>query len=736
MDKQALVVGIDNYSVMSPLRYAIRDASETAAVLTMPEYGFDVRQILDAEATFDSITDQVDGLLIGASPVKLFYFSGHGCANNVGAYLVAVDGTTEAPGLSLSWLRERLLDTHGTVVVVLDCCYSGAAAVKDWSGYKHLSEGDLDRCVGPLSEGKILIAACGPHEPAYESENVGHGVFTFHVLEGLMGEAANLQGLVTPMGLFDYVAQRLAEEHCPNPVWKGEQKGLIILGAGFAAQNTLTPDQTGVDPTLLDRVEGEAQRHLDQYLKQVAVPYEQWRTVGFRKASQALEPLLRWFDRHVGEYPELLSRSRFRAAYAEAQARLAQLGALSEGTCTDEGQIVERLGAGAFGTVWKVKPDGGAPVAYKVYHSNELAVKDKVARFERGYRAMNQLDHPHIVKVHRFTRSPLGFYMSFVDGPNLRQLGRLREPSDAVALMMKVAETLQHAHGRNVIHRDVKPENIVLELEGKTQSWSPYLTDFDLAWFSTATQVTKEAFGAIFYAAPEQLSKPSSRAAHSPTTDIYSFGQLCFFAATGSDPIPFGDADNRHGLEQMIGNWPIREAATTFADLYDECTQHEPMKRLKDFRTIYDRLFQVHRLLCDVDPEQSIDSEKFVQELVLAVSGLDEERLIPPQGVRSLSGRTDVGIDDVEQHSGRLNLTIRFTQDHLTLEAVTSHRARQILNSRLKAAVQQYRNVVHKPGSKGIYEVFLELRNISPNLDGVEECRRIITRAIDAVESK
>jgi len=376
-------------------------------------------------------------------------------------------------------------------------------------------------------------------------------------------------------------------------------------------------------------------------------------------------------------------------------------------------------------------------LAYKVYHSQELQIKDKVARFERGYRAMNQLDHPHIVRVHKFTNSPLGFYMDFIAGPNLRQFaGTLREAPETVDLLLKIAETLQHAHGRNVIHRDVKPENIVLAFDGGTQTWVPYLTDFDLAWFSTATQVTKDAFGALFYAAPEQLAKPSSHAAHSPTTDIYSFGQLCFFAVAGSDPIPFGSADNRQGLEDMIANWAGEQAANAFLDLYDNCTRQDPRERPSSFRAVSDRLYQVYRLLRQVDQDQHISAGRFVTELLFAAAGLSEQRRVGHEAYRSVSGRTTITITGVDEVSGRLNVTIAFSQDYLSVERVTHHKARQALNARLGNALRSYAGSVYwRPGTRGVYEVYLDVKHVEPNLRGVDACHRVIARALDAIES-
>src|SRR5207249_2805852 len=132
------------------------------------------------------------------------------------------------------------------------------------------------------------------------------------------------------------------------------------------------------------------------------------------------------------------------------------------------------------------------------------------------------------------------------------------EPEKIITLLLRVGETLQHAHGRDVLHRDVKPENILLEFdsEGEVQ---PYLTDFDLSWFSTATKLTKvaEGFGSHFYAAPEQMNNPLSPVAHRSTVDSYSFGEVMFFSLCGRDPAAFDLEGNHKALAKFLGTyWP------------------------------------------------------------------------------------------------------------------------------------------------------------------------------------
>ena len=208
--------------------------------------------------------------------------------------------------------------------------------------------------------------------------------------------------------------------------------GKVVLGEGFLSQSTQQVEGGVTD--LLETFDSEARGYLDNYIKQIAVPLEEWQSRGYKTASQLLSPILRWFDRTAREYPDVTSRDTFLHARAEATARLAQLGSLSVGTVTDYGKVVEFLGAGAFGTVWQVDPgEHGSRVALKLYDPHELHVKEKLVRFQRGYKAMALLDHPYIVEVVRYSESPVGFYMDYVDGPNLRQIGSgIGEPIDAL----------------------------------------------------------------------------------------------------------------------------------------------------------------------------------------------------------------------------------------------------------------------------------------------------------------
>lgn len=728
--RSLLCIGVDEYATMPSLDFCVSDANAISQTLSMPEFGFDDQSLLlNDNAEKQAAELRIAQFMKSKAGFKLLYFAGHGAAKDDDGFLVTPDGDEFKPGISLRWLRNQVVGAHGTVIVILDCCRAGLASVRD-GVFSALRDVDIDRVVPNLTQSRLLLAATVSDGIAEESKDLRQGVFTFHVLEGLLGGAANKEGIITPLGLFDYVVSKFEESKHQVPVLKGEQVGKIVLGEGFSSEHV----ESGTE--LLESLDIEAREHLDNYIKQIAVPLEEWQDRGYKAASQLLSPILRWFDRTAREYPDVAARNIFSRARDEATARLAQLGSLSVGTVTDYGRVADYLGAGAFGTVWRVDPSDDRPqAALKLYHPHELQVREKLTRFQRGYKAMALLDHPHIVKVVRYSESPVGFYMDYIDGPNLREFGQtLDEPGELVDLLLIIAETLQHAHGRNVIHRDVKPENVLVTFDSEKSRWEPYLTDFDLAWYSTATQVTRDAFGAIFYAAPEQLAKPESAQAHAKTTDIFAFGQVAFFLATGSDPIPLQAADNVRALSERLGSWGNLEAAEQFRTMYAACTELNPKQRLQDFRTISEILSRIRRGLMDRTPEQAITTDRFVPELAFALTGLTQQQE-DSHVVTSRSGRTNIELAEPKVSEDMAHVRITLVHGALQILGTTNDKARGILNSRLDRVLTDFPSARRRSGESGTYTVLVEVENVPMTLEGVDLCRQIIGRAVDSIES-
>jgi len=196
-------------------------------------------------------------------------------------------------------------------------------------------------------------------------------------------------------------------------------------------------------------------------------------------------------------------------------------------------------GRGGMSVVYRaIEPGLERPVALKVI-SPELAADEKFrARFERESRLAASLDHPNVIPVHAAGEHDGLLYiaMRYVEGPDLRRLlddrGALAPPTAAL-VVAQVASALQAAHARGLVHRDVKPGNILLT--DLSDAPHVYLTDFGIARPEAATAgltSVGEWVGTPDFAAPEQVEgrQPGSAA------DIYSLGCVLFAALTGRPP--------------------------------------------------------------------------------------------------------------------------------------------------------------------------------------------------------
>ena len=145
-------------------------------------------------------------------------------------------------------------------------------------------------------------------------------------------------------------------------------------------------------------------------------------------------------------------------------------------------RVVRLLGQGGFGVVYLAHDDElHRPVAIKVPHRHRVAQPEDVEAYLAEARILASLDHPHIVPVHDVGRTDDGlpFVVSkLIEGCDLKQ--KLQEVcfafAESAALVATVAEALHHAHRKGLVHRDIKPGNLLLDADGK-----PYVADFGLA---------------------------------------------------------------------------------------------------------------------------------------------------------------------------------------------------------------------------------------------------------------
>jgi serine/threonine protein kinase/Tfp pilus assembly protein PilF len=201
-------------------------------------------------------------------------------------------------------------------------------------------------------------------------------------------------------------------------------------------------------------------------------------------------------------------------------------------------QILEEIGRGGMGVIYRARQRHSRRiVALKrvlSYHSDS---RETLARFRREAEAAASLDHPNILPIYEVSEGEDGlpfFSMKFAPGGSLLDaaLALRNEPRRSVALMAKVARAVEYAHGQGILHRDLKPGNILLDGRGE-----PLVSDFGLAkWLDTTSDVTRTltVFGTPGYIAPEQARGPAAKL--TSAADVYSLGAILFVLFTGRPP--------------------------------------------------------------------------------------------------------------------------------------------------------------------------------------------------------
>ncbi len=198
-------------------------------------------------------------------------------------------------------------------------------------------------------------------------------------------------------------------------------------------------------------------------------------------------------------------------------------------------QIIENIGEGGMARVYRgVDTKLNRPVAVKILYEQFAADPDFLRRFKQEAKAAAKLSHPSIVNVYDEGEEGNIHYiiMEYVDGLTLKEIirrdGRLK-PAEAAQIILQICDALVHAHGQKIIHRDIKPQNIIITREGRVK-----VTDFGIARATVDATITygKSLLGSVHYFSPEQARGYCA----DPKSDIYSLGVVFYELLTGALP--------------------------------------------------------------------------------------------------------------------------------------------------------------------------------------------------------
>lgn len=208
-----------------------------------------------------------------------------------------------------------------------------------------------------------------------------------------------------------------------------------------------------------------------------------------------------------------------------------------------------------MGTVWKARQKNlPRVVALKVLNAGKLARASELKRFKTEASAAAKLQHPSLIPIYEVGEEQgcCYFTMEYVEGQTLAQLlrGTPLEPRRAAELLVTMAEAIEYAHGRGVLHRDLKPGNVIVDYSRR-----PRITDFGLAkelYVESSVTESNAILGTPSYMSPEQAEGRTAEI--STKSDVYSLGAVLYEMITGRPP--FRAHSLSETLQQVIGSAP------------------------------------------------------------------------------------------------------------------------------------------------------------------------------------
>lgn len=259
-------------------------------------------------------------------------------------------------------------------------------------------------------------------------------------------------------------------------------------------------------------------------------------------------------------------------------------------------EIIEKIGGGGMALVYKAKCRLlNRYVAIKILRSEFINDEEFINKFRRESQAAASLSHPNIVSIYDVGVEDNIYYivMEFIDGKTLKELikekGRL-SIEESIDFAIKIAEALKHAHENHIVHRDIKPHNILVTEDGRVK-----VTDFGIARAATSSTVTNTSnvIGSVHYFSPEQ-----ARGGYTDEkSDIYSLGVVIYEMVTGRVPFQ-GDSPISVALKHIQEDIEPpsnvdNSIPINLEKIIMKCVQKEQSLRYNDINLLLDDLKKV-----------------------------------------------------------------------------------------------------------------------------------------------
>ena len=542
----------------------------------------------------------------------LVYYSGHGLQDNQGKLHLSTVDTKEkvlkSTTLPFHKIYNEFIKETGCdkIIIILDCCFSGLAGSVIKSNVKSNISSQL-QSLNNQATGTFLITATSEIETALDvNEGSRFSLFTKYLIAGLETDEADIDGdgFISIDELFNYVSKKLrAEKSGQAPRKFGEQSGeLFIAKSGRDSKKERAEKiehyfydlakQKRIARDILLAVLDLLEKHQTQFSPLEKQQYDLVVSI-FERKIEAVEFIRKW-DRlllEVEKEQEKLAEEKAaiekklaeeKAAREKVEQKTRDMKentfvnhrqALPIGTKLHEFEILNVLGSGGFSIVYLAKDTNlGENIVIKEYFPNQCAVResDRTVKaksindeedFEWGlerFLAEAQVlatfrTHPNIVSVLRYFKANHTGYM-VMECIKGESLGSYLERNEVLseeqihALIFPLLDVLHTVHQTAMLHRDLKPDNIMINDEGQ-----PVLIDFGTARHAIGAKSTN--ITAIISPGYSPFEQYTTNARQGPWTDIYALGGVMYRCVTGQKPtdaIARKDNDDYTSVKQKV----------------------------------------------------------------------------------------------------------------------------------------------------------------------------------------